>query len=80
MAASLVDWASGDQGASFGEDELDGPLSAEPPHPINWNLLSEYLRVWGPANIAFGGHRYCLWVPRSRAGGGQPAAPDRASV
>ncbi|TFC86854.1 hypothetical protein E3T24_05940 [Cryobacterium sp. TmT2-59] len=40
MAASLVDWASGDQGASFGEDELDGPLSAEPPHPINWNLLS----------------------------------------
>ena len=40
MAASLVDWASGDQGASLGEDELDGPLSAEPPHPINWNLLS----------------------------------------
>ncbi|WP_241980362.1 hypothetical protein [Cryobacterium glaciale] len=21
-------------------DDLDGPLTAEPPHPINWNLLS----------------------------------------
>ena len=40
MATSLVDWASVGQGASFGEDELDGPLWAEPPHPINWNLLS----------------------------------------
>ena len=40
MATSLVDWAYVGQGASFGEDELDGPLWAEPPHPINWNLLS----------------------------------------
>jgi hypothetical protein len=22
--------------------------------------IREYLRVWGPSNIAFGGHRYCL--------------------
>jgi len=32
-----------DQDASPDEDrygELDGPLMAEPPHPINWNLLT----------------------------------------
>ena len=43
MAESLVEWASGDhddasQQSSLGD--LDGPLMAEPPHPINWNLLS----------------------------------------
>jgi hypothetical protein len=30
----------------------------------------EYLRVWGPLNIAFGGRRYCLSVPCCRAVGG----------
>ena len=43
MAEFLVEWASGDHDDSFREnslDDLDGPLVAEPPHPINWNLLS----------------------------------------
>jgi hypothetical protein len=43
MTGSRLDWAAGDQDASLGGDvfdELDGPLTAEPPHPINWNLLS----------------------------------------
>ena len=43
MADSLVDWASGDHGDDFGQsslDGLDGPLTSEPPRPINWNLLS----------------------------------------
>jgi len=38
-----VAWAPSDQNASFDEDsfeDLDGPLMAEPPHPINWNLLT----------------------------------------
>jgi hypothetical protein len=50
--------------------------------PSNWlsrwlkrrpRILSEqteYLRVWGPLNIAFGGRRYCLSVPCCRAVGG----------
>ena len=39
MAKSLVESVPGDHQDSFGEnalDELDGPLAAEPPHPINW--------------------------------------------
>ncbi|WP_233197625.1 DUF4913 domain-containing protein [Cryobacterium sp. Y57] len=43
MAESLVEWASGDHDDAFQEtslDDLDGPLTTEPPHPINWNLLS----------------------------------------
>ena len=43
MAESLIEWASGDHNDSFREnslDDLEGPLIAEPPHPINWNLLS----------------------------------------
>ena len=43
MAKSLVESARGDHEDSFGEnslDELDGPLTAEPPHPINWNQLT----------------------------------------
>ena len=43
MAESLVEWASGDHDDSFREkslDDLDGPLATEPPHPINWNLIS----------------------------------------
>ena len=50
---------------SFSEPRLSAPLN-----------IREYLRVWGPVNIAFGGHRYCLWVPRSRAGGGQQHPRD----
>ena len=37
------EWVPSDQDASLGEDpldELDGSLMAEPPHPINWNLLT----------------------------------------
>ncbi|WP_241988599.1 DUF4913 domain-containing protein [Cryobacterium sp. TMT1-3] len=43
MAESLVEWASGEHDDAFGAsslDDLDTPLMAEPPHPINWNLLS----------------------------------------
>jgi hypothetical protein len=43
MAESLVGWASGEHDDSLGAsslDDLDTPLIAEPPHPINWNLLS----------------------------------------
>jgi hypothetical protein len=43
MSAPLDEWVPDDQNASFGEDsfgDLDGPLTAEPPHPINWNLLT----------------------------------------
>ncbi len=43
MADSLVERASDDHDDAFGVsslDDLDGPLVAEPPHPINWNLLS----------------------------------------
>ena len=42
MAESLVEWASGDHDDAFREaslDDLDAHM-AEPPHPINWNLLS----------------------------------------
>jgi hypothetical protein len=38
-----VEWVPDDQGASFAEasfDDLTGPLTAEPPHPVNWNLLT----------------------------------------
>ena len=43
MADPSPEWAPDDQDASLDEDlfsELDGPLVAEPPHPINWNLLT----------------------------------------
>ncbi|WP_243399273.1 DUF4913 domain-containing protein [Cryobacterium zongtaii] len=36
-------WVPDDQNGSpsdDGYDDLDGPLTAEPPHPINWNLLT----------------------------------------
>ena len=36
-------WIPGDPSASFDDevfDNFDGPLAAEPPHPINWNLLT----------------------------------------
>ena len=36
---------------------------------------SEYLRVRGPLNIAFGGRRYCLSVPGCRAVGATGARP-----
>jgi hypothetical protein len=37
------EWVPDDQDGPLGEDgfdDLDGPLPAEPPHPINWNLLT----------------------------------------
>ena len=43
MTGPRLDWAAGNQDASLGGDaldELDWPLTAEPPHPINWNLLT----------------------------------------
>lgn len=39
----LIEWEPEDNGAPFDDDsfdELDGPLMAEPPRPINWNLLT----------------------------------------
>ena len=43
MADPSPEWAPGDQDASLEGDpygELDGALIAQPPHPINWNLLT----------------------------------------
>jgi hypothetical protein len=43
MSAPLDEWVPDDQHAAFAEESfegLDGPLTAEPPHPINWNLLT----------------------------------------
>jgi hypothetical protein len=43
MPDRLFDWDPDDSGESFTEDsfdELQGPLLAEPPHPVNWNLLT----------------------------------------
>ena len=43
MPEQLFHWEPDDNGAPFDDDsfdELDGPLMAEPPHPINWNLLT----------------------------------------
>ena len=43
MAEPSPDWAPDDREASLEGDpysELDGPLVAEPPHPINWNLVT----------------------------------------
>jgi hypothetical protein len=37
------EWVPDDQNASLGDDgydDLDRPLTAEPPHPVNWNLLT----------------------------------------
>lgn len=37
------EWVPEDIDASLAEDsfdDLDGPLTAEPPHPVNWNLLT----------------------------------------
>ena len=40
-------------------------------------VVTEYLRVWGPSNIAFGGRWYCLGMPGCRAVGGQRPQRDR---
>jgi hypothetical protein len=43
MSTSLDGWVPDDQDPASAEDsfeDLDGPLAAEPPHPINWNLLT----------------------------------------
>ena len=43
MSQSRVECAYRDHDDTFREnslDDLDGPLTAEPPHPVNWNLLS----------------------------------------
>ena len=42
MSESLIEWASDDHDDAFREaslDDLDAHM-AEPPHPINWNLLN----------------------------------------
>lgn len=43
MSAPLDEWVPDDQNDAFAEDsfgDLDGPSTAETPHPINWNLLT----------------------------------------
>ena len=43
MSEQFIDWEPDDNGTPFDDgsfDDLDGPLLAEPPHPINWNLLT----------------------------------------
>jgi hypothetical protein len=43
MAELRIAWGPSHPDASFtGDsfDELEGPLGTEPPHPINWNLLT----------------------------------------
>jgi hypothetical protein len=40
MAEPNAEWAPRDADGSFGDDSFDGPFTAEPPHPINWNLLT----------------------------------------
>jgi hypothetical protein len=43
MTEPPVEWVPDDQGASFAEDSCDdltGPLTAEPAHPVNWNVLT----------------------------------------
>jgi hypothetical protein len=43
MTEPQVEWVPDDQNASFAEDSFDhvtGPFTAEPPHPVNWNLLT----------------------------------------
>jgi len=43
MPEQLFDWDPDDSGERLADDafdELEGPLLAEPPHPINWNLLT----------------------------------------
>ncbi|WP_120337471.1 hypothetical protein [Cryobacterium soli] len=43
MSSPLDEWVPDDRNGKFVDDsfeDLDGPLTAEPPHPINWNLLT----------------------------------------
>jgi len=43
MAEPQVEWMPDHQGATFADDsydDLNGPLTTEPPHPVNWNLLT----------------------------------------
>jgi len=43
MSSPLDEWVPGDQDGAFAEDlfeDLDRPPTAEPPRPINWNLLT----------------------------------------
>jgi len=47
-------------------------------HQFLQMLFSEYLRVRGPLNIAFGGHWYCVSVPGCRAVGGHWRPTARA--
>ncbi|TFC86322.1 hypothetical protein [Cryobacterium sp. TMT4-31] len=64
MTAPLDEWVPDDQDASFAEDsfdDLDGPLTAEPPHPVNWNLLTadEAAVEWTELN------RWVNWLRRT---------------
>ncbi|WP_174844874.1 hypothetical protein [Cryobacterium sp. TMS1-13-1] len=50
MSGALVEWASEDHDDAFREislEDLDGPRMTEPPHPINWNLLSDWVAISG---------------------------------
>jgi hypothetical protein len=43
MSSPPNEWVPDDPNGAFAEDsfeDLDGPLPAEPPHPVNWNLLT----------------------------------------
>jgi len=43
MADPNDEWIPDPATATFDEesfDDIDGPLTAEPPHPVNWNLLT----------------------------------------
>ncbi|SDS84507.1 hypothetical protein [Microterricola viridarii] len=43
MSAYSGEWPTGDTDApqsAAAYDDVDGPIDAEPPHPVNWNLLT----------------------------------------
>lgn len=64
MSELLSDWVPDESGAPFDGDlfgKLDEPLMAEPPHPINWNLLTaeEAEAEWVELN------RWVNWLRRT---------------
>ena len=48
-------------------DDLDGPLVAEPPHPINWNLLTADEAEWIELNRWVNWLRRTYGLPTSRS-------------
>lgn len=68
--ASERRWAAASQQASPEDDsidDLDGPLIAEPPHPINWNLLTaqEAETAWIELNQWVNWLRHTYGLPAS---------------